>query len=402
MYSYIARQPIFNHKLELYGYELLFRGSLENYMPDIDGDLATSHVISNSFINVNIDQITGGKRAFINFTEKLLKDRTPMILPRKTAVIEILENIVPDDELIEACKELRKNGYVIALDDFKLTDAAFPLVELADIIKIDFLLSPIDEITRYIKQFPKKVKLLAEKIETHDVFKQAESMGFTLFQGYFFSKPEVLKTKSIPSSKLSVLKVMIETNKDDFNYSNVENYISTDLGLSYKLLRYINTAHFAPKQRIDSVKDALVYMGTLELKRFMNVISILQLNTGKTDELINLSCQRAKMCELMGKVCKVAVKHDELFTLGIFSLVDAILDKPMSEVMEKLPLCNELKDALVQHKGPIYPFLNLVKQYEAGNWTLVHQISTSLKLSPKKLVEIYEEACEWSNNLLKL
>jgi len=214
MKVYVARQPIFKKNKKLYGYELLFRGGMENTFPDIDGDTATSKLLSNSFFNIGIDRLTGGKVAFINFTQELLIRKIPMMFPIENIMVEILEDVRPDEEVVNACLDISKAGYAIALDDFVFKNELKPLIELAHIIKIDFMLSPIEEIRQLLNTLKGyKIKLLAEKIETYDEFEKAISMGFTYFQGYFFSKPEILSAKEVTPNKINLLQIVVEANK---------------------------------------------------------------------------------------------------------------------------------------------------------------------------------------------
>ena len=216
MDAYVARQPIFDAKKTVFAYELLFRDGLKNFVPDIDGDVATSNVLSNSFFTIGIDRVTGGKRAFINFTQNLLEKEVPLMFPSETTVVEILEDVKPDPNLIASCRKIASRGYLMALDDFVFHPALAPLVDLADIIKVDFRLTPMDEISRLLENLSDyKGKLLAEKVETVDEFRDAAAMGFEYFQGYFFSKPEILTGREISSTDMGLLRLIAEVNQED-------------------------------------------------------------------------------------------------------------------------------------------------------------------------------------------
>ncbi len=238
---FVARQPIFDTHKKLYAYELLFRTGMTNAFPDMDGETATSSLLSSSFFTVGIEQISGGHRTFINFTEDLLLKGAPTMLPAGNVVVEVLEDVHPTEEVIDSCKSLVAKGYDLALDDFVFTDEWLPLVKIAKVIKIDFRLTPIEEIEKIvaiIKQY--KCKLLAEKIETYDEFQQALDMGFVYFQGYFFAKPEILKNKDIPSSQLTLLQLITEVNRTEFDVTTLERLINQDVSVSFKLLKYLN------------------------------------------------------------------------------------------------------------------------------------------------------------------
>ena len=398
MDAYVARQPILDRRKRIYAYELLFHDGIAGYVPEIDGDLATGQVLTNSVINIGMDEICGGKKSFINFTGNLLLNRVPLLLPKETVVVEILEDVEPDDELIQACKEISEKGVLLALDDFVYSSKLLPLVELADIIKFDFRISTIEEIKSYINQLPEpRPRLLAEKIETKEEFEIALDLGFELFQGYFFCKPEVVKGREIETSHLAHFEIMAALNSDDLDFAKLEEMVSHDVGISYKLLRYINSPFFATASKISTIKQALVYLGSNELRRFMSLMAITHLAKGKPNELICMACIRGKFCELLGAASKKEVKVTELFTVGMFSLLDAILDQPMSKVLDKIPLSQNLVTALVAKKGLLAAFLILVIAYERGRWSMVKKIAGKLAIPETEIPPLYLKACQWSN-----
>ena len=400
---YVARQPIFNHRKKLLAYELLFRDGTANYVPSIDGDVATSTVLSNTFFAIGMDTLLGGKLSFINFTQNLLTRKIPLLLPKQTTVVEILEDIKPTPELIEACREMVQKGYAIALDDFVYTPELDPLIEMANIIKFDFRNSTLDEIDSYLKRLPQKRRpiLLAEKVETYEEYQAAKEMGFSLFQGYFFCKPEIVQGKEIPGQHLNLMQIIVEVNNPHFKFENVEQLIAPDVNLSYRLLRYINSAFFAKSQRISSIKQALVYMGQTEIRRFISLIGISNLAKGKPGELVRAACIRAKFCEKLAELSATKVLEAELFTLGMFSLIDAILDQSMEKVMAQLPLSGHIKSALVEGTGELIGYLRLVEHYEKGQWDQVAEIAQALQIDQQKLPELYFDACKWSNTFIQ-
>ncbi len=401
MDAHVARQPIFDHRKRISGYELLFRDQFAKYDPSVDGDVATSTVLSNAYFSIGMDSLVGGKKSFINFTESLLVQKYPLMLPKDATVIEILENVNPTPELVAACNEMAQKGYHFALDDFTYTPALQPLIELAKIIKFDFRLSSMDDIQSYLKQIQQRdhMVLLAEKVETYEEFSQAVDMGFNLFQGFFFCKPELVTGKEIPGSQLALLQILAEVNQPEFDNQRLESLIAPDVSLSYKLLRYINSAFFAKAQRISSIQQALVYMGAAEIRRFVSLVAMSNLSKGKPGELLRAACIRGKFCELIGGLAKASVKPAELFTLGMFSLIDAILDQPMDKVMKQLPLETDIHSALVQRKGRLSGYLFLVETYEKAQWVQMQKICSVMKIPEEKLPALYREACEWSNIL---
>lgn len=398
MEVYVARQPVFKRNKKVYGYELLFRDGISNVFPEIDGDTATSKLLSSSFLAMSLDQITGKNKAFINFTRELLLRKVPAMLPRKKIIVEILEDVEPDDEVIRACQDMVRKGYEIALDDFVYGSEFKPLIELAKIIKIDFRLTPIEEVEQMVSNLAVYgVKFLAEKVETHEEFQWALDMGFEYFQGYFFSKPQILKAKDIAPSKMHLLQVVAEANKEDFSFDKLEKLIVQDMSLSYKLMRYINSAFFKRLQDISSIKQAIVLLGEKEVKRFISLMAMANLSAGKPEELIRASIIRARLCELLGEL-GTGKDESELFTLGLFSLIDAILDDSMESLMGKLPLSESIKKALVEGEGELAGFVDLVSCYETGNWTGVSEMAAKIRVSEKKIPECYMDAVGWAES----
>ncbi|SPD76441.1 putative EAL and modified HD-GYP domain-containing signal transduction protein [uncultured Desulfobacterium sp.] len=400
MEVYVARQPILGKNRTTYGYELLFRGGMTNAFPDIDGDTATSSVLSNSFFSIGMEQIIGGKKALINFTQELLVKKVPMIFPNKKIVVEVLEDVEPAEDVIAACKRIKDGGFDLALDDFFYKSGMEPLIELAKIIKIDFMATPIDEIREMVNQLSKYgVIFLAEKVETYEEFRQAVDMGFEYFQGYFFSRPEIMKGKDVSPSKLTLMQIVAEANKPDFSFDKLEKLISQDVSISYKLLRYINSAYFRRLQEISSIKRAIAMLGEREVRRFISLMGLAKLADDKPDELIRASVIKARLCELIGKNSANKVDASELFTLGLFSCIDAIMDDSMEHLMGNLPLSENIKSALLGKDGKLSDFINLARSYESGDWEGMQQKAKNVGIEDEKIPELYLDAVGWADTL---
>jgi c-di-GMP-related signal transduction protein len=402
MDAFVARQPILDRHKKTFGYELLFRDGAARYVPGIDGDVATATVLSNSFFSIGMDDLLGGHRSFINFTQNLLLRKVPLLLPADT-VVEILEDVIPTPDVIAACREISDRGYLLALDDFTYAEELRPLIEIASIIKFDFQLTSLADIHKYVACLPRRegLKLLAEKVETPEEFKNALALGFEYFQGYFFCKPELVKGRDLPASQLTLMQIVAEVNKPDFNFNHLEQIIAPDVSIAYKLLRYINSPFFATAQRISSIKQALVLLGETEIRRFVSLIALSNLAHGKPNELIRAACIRGKFCELVGSVARTTATAGELFTLGIFSLIDAIVDQPMDQVMKSLPLAEVIKSALIERKGALTGFLLLIETYEKGQWEYMAKVAEVINIPQERLPELYKQACAWSNTLLE-
>ena len=396
---FVARQPIFDQDRKIYAYELLFRTGMSNAFPGVDGDEATSSLLSSSFFTVGIEQIASGHKAFINFTEDMLVSGVPAMFPPECVVVEVLEDVQPNDAVIGACRDLAAKGYILALDDFVYADNLTPLIELAQIIKVDFRLTPLEEIKEMVvtlRQYP--CKLLAEKIETYEEFTLAKDMGFVYFQGYFFSKPEVLKNKDIPTSQLALLQLIVEVNRAEFEVPDIEKLVNQDISISFKLLKYLNSAYYSLPQPITSIRQAIAFLGERGTRLFVSLIATSKLSEQKPDELIRTSCIRARFLESVSR--EKNLDSSDFFMLGLFSLLDAILDSSMESLMQKLPLSPAITEALAYKKGGLFPYLQLIEFYGAGEWDKLDAAMEQLNFDEHKIMDFYLDAVLWADNLV--
>jgi EAL and modified HD-GYP domain-containing signal transduction protein len=277
-----------------------------------------------------------------------------------------------------------------------------PLIALADIIKFDFRLTPEKAIDACLKQLPEANRtLLAEKVESYNEFEAALEMGFELFQGYFFCRPEVIQRAEIQGSQLHLMAIMAQLANESFQLEEMEKLISRDISISYKLFKYLNSAFFGRACKVSSVKEALVYLGEKELRRFISLIAMSRLADGKPNELIRAACIRGKFCELLGAERRVNASSSEMFTLGMFSLIDAVIDRPMDRIMAELPLSGAIKTALVDARGPLIGVIELVRRYESGQWDKVARLSRALRIDDETLPALYLQACQWSEAAAK-
>ncbi|TMP17134.1 EAL domain-containing protein [Pseudoalteromonas sp. S2721] len=404
MYFYAARQPILDRDKKLIGYELLFRDGVDNVFPDIDGDEATSRLIEGSQFNFGLEDLTDNKPAYINFTLETLQKGYPLLLGKEQVVVEILETIQPGKRLLALVKDLKEKGYILALDDYIHQPVWRHFYPYIDIIKIDFLTCDVDSIKAIIeaiKPYP-HIKLLAEKVETYEKYQLALEMGFSYFQGFFFSKPEVVQSKTLPPSEMALAELLYETSSIDLNLRKITEVFERDVNLSYKLLRYSNSAAFKRRAEISTIKQALIVLGSEEIKRFLSLLFAAQVAADKPAELIRLSLTRARFAELL------AISHGKMrdtgmaFLTGMMSLMDAILDEDMPSVMNKLPLTIEIKDALLKDEGLLATYLKLVKFYEQANWEKAKEIQQQLGLKPEEVPDAYHDALSWSNDQMSV
>ena len=403
MDQYIARQPIFNVHKRLYGYELLYRGVEPYTLKDVSGNRATASLLSSTFLTRGIDEISGMRPCFINFTQDLLERNLPGSFPKNQIVIEILENVEPTPKLISVCKNLRSEGYKIALDDFVYNRTLEPLIECAEIIKIDIRLTPLDTITRTLNRLQNhKVKLLAEKVETVKDFEKANKMGFTYFQGYFFSKPEKIEIRELSSVKVNLLRLLAEVARKETTMEKLREIISLDVAISYKLMRFLNSAYFYRLQEVKTVKHAIAYLGEKELRRFVLLVVVSELASEHPGELTRLALVRAKFCELLGEASPHSSSSGELFIMGLFSLLDTMLGMPMGRVMGRLPISRDVKDALANQSGILATFLKIAVAFERNQQKKIVSLISELRISGTggTITEAYITAVKYANGLL--
>ncbi|TKB28625.1 HDOD domain-containing protein [Desulfopila sp. IMCC35006] len=398
---FIARQPILTVHRRLYGYELLYRGTKTSSLSNTSGNKATTSVLSSAFLTEGIERISGLRPCFINFTRDLLLQNLPASFPKKLIVVEILEDVQPTPDIIDICKKLHNDGYTIALDDFVYNSSLDPLLAIADIIKFDFLLTPIDTLQKTLYKLSRyKLKYLAEKVESYDEFIKASKLGFSYFQGYFFCKPEKIRIREIDSSKINLVNLLAEVNKKTTTLGKIEKIVLRDVALAYKLLRYINSSYFYRPNRIDSVAHAITYLGENELRRFIILVLISELASDKPGELVRLAVVRAKMGELLAAETSLKNKADEIFLLGLFSLLEALLDTTIDYICEQLSLSDNIKDALVSKTGPFAPFLDLILSYEKRDKASCLAAAQATGVPAGKLAEMYLEAITFTESVL--
>ncbi|HIF10767.1 MAG TPA: HDOD domain-containing protein, partial [Sneathiellales bacterium] len=346
----LARQPIFKVDLKVYAYELLFRRAGTSEANVIDGDHATSRVLLNTFVEMNTEQVIGEFPAFINITENMLRSGAVKILPHDRVVLEILEDVNPDEEIIKSVKELSKLGFKIALDDFVWGSEWVPLIEIADYIKIDIMAMERPEVEELVEQLkPYNCRLLAEKIESHDEFEWCRDLGFELFQGYFLSKPRNVVGRAIPANRAVVMQLLGKINEPDVKIPELESIILQDVGMSYRLLKIINSSYYNLSRNVESIRETLMLLGLRFTRMWVGVIAMASADD-KPSEIFTNAMVRAKMCELLARYTREP-NSEPFFLAGLFSSLDAIMDKPMEEVLAELPISDDLKAAVLNREG---------------------------------------------------
>lgn len=400
--AFIGRQAILDQQQKVYAYEILFRSGLKNaFDPTLDGNVATQSVMVGAMLEFGLKKLVSDKKAFINFTEQNLLNRAPKLLPPENVVVEILENVQPTPEIVEAVRELKAEGYKIALDDFVLLPGYEPLIEMADIIKVDFRITTDPEERQKLREIlPSHVRLLAEKIETEEEFHQAMAFGYVLFQGYFFCKPAILRQKKLTSNALSRMRLLKEINRQNVDFASMTNVISSDTNLVHKLLTYINSAGIGLLNHVSNLKQATVLLGASGVKRWVTLISLQTFSEDKPPELFTLSLLRAKFCELIaGELKRPGLTQDTGFLIGMFSLLDVLLMLPMEEVLKEVALADDLNAALLGEDNDLRRILDLVIAYEKGDWDKVIACCEREHIPVDHLKPKYDAVLEWYNAL---
>ena len=399
---FVARQPIFDKNLNVYGYELLYRSQQTEAYDGIDADRATLDVIHNAFLLIGSHDLAGGKKVFINFTKNILQNGIAYNLPKDVTVIELLETIEVDDDVIAACAKLKKAGYSLALDDY-VGDCRSSLVDFVDIIKVDFMACGIEARRQLIEEYSdKNVKLLAEKTETVEDFLEAKQLGYSYFQGYFFSKPVIVSRKDIPTSKIAYLGILQEINSEDLDINGLEGIIKRDTALTFKLLKYVNSSFFGLRKEVESIKHALVLLGQREVKKWASLVVITIIAQDKAVELLVSSLIKAKFCELLAHEEGLRDKEAMSFLVGMFANIDAFIGRPLAEIVDEMSLSDEVKAALKGESNTYRDMLDVVLTYEKGEWDEFLLHAGKFKIDKKRIPELYVESVAWAEETVKV
>ena len=396
---FVARQPILDSARKLCGYELLFRSSLDNVFLSVDGDKATAELVNHSFVLIGKSRLTGKLRGWINFSAAMVCKQVPTLLPADDIVVELLLDGAVSPEVQAACRSLVDAGYRLALDDYDGTQDVGDLLEIASYVKVDIQALHAADVLRIAEQMRgRSVEIVAKRVESELEHERCQEAGCTLFQGYFFARPQMVKGIGPRSGRsMNVLALMAELNSPEFDLGRAQKLIRTDVALSYKLLRYINSAFFSLPTEIRSISQAVMLLGSANVQRFVSIATMTQLGGGRPDEMLKLSILRARFCELLAPD-----RADEAFTLGLFSLLDAILDAPMKTALDDLPLAGELRLALIENTGPLAAYLDLARAYHDADWLAVGRLVRRLKLDESRLPGYYREAVGWADAMFDL
>ena len=395
---FVARQPIFGKGRQLEGYELLYRSSATVGAVGSDDDQATMGVISASLIQFGLEKLVGSKRAYINFTEALLQDDTAMMLPPDGIVVEIPNTISSDSETVDACRRLKDKGYVLALDNFMFQPAFEQLLGFADIVKVDFLNAQAVERAKVAQSLISRgVTCLAHRVETYSDCAEAEQLGYTLFQGFFFCRPSVMAGRSLSTSSMVCLEAFREVCKPEIDFDRVAEIVKRDVSFTYKLLRFVNSAALGLRTRIHSIKQALLILGSKESARWLSLVALRDFGSEKPDELVMTCIVRARMGETLAKHVGMRDRASDAFLMGVFSAIDAFVDRPVNEVIADLPLAQDVQAALLGEPNPLRELLDMILAYERGDWPVVSGYAGRHHLDKSVVPDLYVDAIAWAN-----
>ncbi len=394
--AYVGRQPIYSQVSQTVAYELLFRSSEENQADIVDGECATAELLLNVFAEIGLERVVGKLPAFINVSEEFILKGYCQALPQDKVVIEVLEDVRPTPEVLAALAELKKVGYKLALDDFVYSSELMPLVKLVNIVKVDLPQLADCELAEHVNLLRRyDVKLLAEKVETVDDFEACKSLGFDFYQGYFFCRPTVVKGRRVPSNRLTVMRLISKLQKPAITLNEISEIIQTEPTLAYKLLRFVNSSQCGLNHKIESIKHAVVLVGIHHVKTLCSLTMLAEAAMGKPGELVKTLLVRAKMAELLAIQLKQA-KTDSFFLVGLFSAIDALLDLPMDQALDRVPVSNDVHEALLNGHGTLGMVLNCVLEYENGRWDTV----VCSLLDANRIKNCYLTAIEWADESL--
>jgi len=395
---YVARQPILDLRGRVHGYELLFRNGPEAAFRG-DGNLATRTMLDNTVI-FGLERLTGGLPAFVNCTREALIDNLVQVLPSGMTVLEILEDIDPTPDLLDACRKLKAAGYRLALDDFTWREGIEPLVQIADYIKVDFSLTNATQRQALIKRLNgTTVAFVAERIETQEQYDQACAEGFTLIQGYYFCRPILIENRKVPVNRISHIEILRALQGDSIDLRKLSQLVKRDASLTYRLLRLINSPVCAMRQEVHSVKEALIVLGEEAFRRIATLAITSELNANRPAEILRMAFVRARFCELASGLC--TLDSTEQYLLGLLSLLPAMLRLPMEELAPALPLRDEIRMALLGAPVVECCLLDWLVCHEHGDWAACDAIAGAQNLDQRDLLREYSEAVLWAESALR-
>jgi len=371
---YVGRQPIFDRELSVYGYELLYRESAEATQCRLDTQTAFAVVMANAVLDFGLDTLTRGAPAFINCCSSAWSDELFDLFPKDKVVLEVLEDVPVDGELERILRRAKESGYVIALDDVVSIEKYIPLLPWVDIVKLELPALSEDKLIDVVGQLKGyDVKILAEKVETQEEFERVKDLGCDYFQGFFFARPKTITGKKLPSAHLQTLQILNDLSDEDADIDEIAAKVAGDVAMSVRILRYANSAAVGCRTELTSIQRAIAMIGFNQIRKWAQVIVMSGLATNKPSELLFTALMRARFCELVASRGREA--HPQAFTVGLLSLLDALLDQPLETTFAELSLSDELEAAILNGDGPLGHSLSIARAYENFDWEKIGQLA---------------------------
>ena len=384
---YAARQPILDRQSVVCGYELLFRSGPENRYTAVDQDWAAATSLEQATAAFGFDRLVGDRRAYVNFTREALLSEYHRVLPRERVVVEILENVEPEPDVLAACRRMRAEGYQLALDDYVGSPESEPFLDIVHTVKADVREWPAGLAAETVAPLKRRgLSLLAEKVETLEEQQAALAAGYDFLQGYFFCQPQMVEVRDLAPSKLSVLRFLGETSRDETSFERLEDLFRSDVALTVRLLRYLNSAAFGWRHEVTSIRHALGLMGERPLRRWAMMLGVMTLCDDRPHELVVTALSRARFAERLGTPAGLSEHEHELFLAGMLSLVDTMVGRPAPEILDGLAVPSTVRDAV----------LDLVSAYERGDWAHLDDLRRDLPVDDSALDRAYVESVEWA------
>jgi len=402
LHSFIGREPVLDEHTSTFGYKLLIRGGIESLLDPKGGEETDPSILDDVAINEGLHLLSNNKRIFVNFSERLLLEGHWSALPAEKVIIELSDNIIPGPEVIDACKILKSNGYMLALDNFHYSSKLEPVVEISDILKINIKISTPLEVGAYAKKYrSNNVKLLASSVDSLQEYYSLRKLGYTYFQGYYFNSPEIIRSEQMPTSRIAKLRLIYEVNKIDFDFSIAEEILKHDPSLTVKLLKFVNSAALGLRSEVHGIRQALTMIGQRNLKKWISILAVSAFTEKKPSELMNTVVRRGQFCELLApQFGFVKNEAQSLFLVGMFSLLDAVIDMPIEKVFEIVLLSDEIRNTVLGLKTPYKDILDLAITFEKGDWDKMNKIIRKNKLHELAVIGSHAQAIEWANSFV--
>jgi EAL and modified HD-GYP domain-containing signal transduction protein len=398
---FLARQPILASSQNVFAYEILCRYGPENYFRAPAGGTPDVKAMDDLFLT-GLKYMTRGLPAFVNCTRDFLMQDYLELLPREIIVGEILETIKADEEVLTACRRLKDKGYRLALDDYEDRPELTPFIEVASFVKIDFLTTPLEEQKRLGEKFRKlRIPLIAEKVETHEQFQRGCQMGYEFFQGYFFCRPEMVSRHRVPENKAIYMQLLRVANRPEIDLTDIGDLIKQEISLSYRLLRYLNSPLFGFVGEIHSIPHAVRLLGEKAIQKWISLVCVAAMGEDRPGELVRMPLVRARFCELLAEsVEDLEPVAGDCFLLGLLSLLDALLNMPMEDVLAGLPVDEEIKNALFGLPSRFRGVFETALDYEHGTWEQLEASAQAAGLDEQRIPQLFTEALTWSDKIL--